>query len=161
MAEYWVASGDLQSWYEGLDYMRRQGKHKQIVWAVREDTGKRAKEIDKDDLVAFWATDPVKGIVGFGRVVKIVPNRDYPIYSGDQEDLEKNGKVYSPFTVEMEILWLAHPYPWLCLERIRDWITPYVQAGLNRIVEPENVQNWKRLFDLTMLCQEMTCRGNL
>jgi len=158
MIGYWVASGDFKWWYQSLDYMKRQGKEKQIVWAVTEDVGKRAKEIKNDDIVAFWAREPVMAIIGFGRVNKVAPQRNYPIFSGDEESLEKSGKVYSPFTIEMEILWLGPPYPWLCRERNK-WIHPgHTQAGLNRVVEPKHIEKFKQLFNLTTAYQELLDR---
>ena len=50
MIEYWVASGEFKWWYQGFDYMKRQGREKQIVWAVTEDVGKKIKEIKNDDI---------------------------------------------------------------------------------------------------------------
>ena len=154
MINYWIASGDFDSWYEGFDFMRRQGKMKHAVWAVTEEVSKRVQKIDKEDIVAFYVTEPVKGITGFGRVTRVYVREKGPII-WKEEELKG---ITHPFTIELEILWLApHIYSGLSEETI-PWLRPFVQAGLNRIADPEYVKEMQKIFNLVMSYNEILSR---
>lgn len=123
LVDYWVCSGSLEAWLQGYEHMRKNGKEKGIVWAVE-----RKAETSASDLVAFYVTAPVKGIIGFGKVTKTHLRKRNQVIWNDEP------RIRSKFTIEMEILWLA-PSIFESYIRLEEnpWIAGYNRRGLNHI----------------------------
>jgi hypothetical protein len=56
---YWLAIGPAESWEIGI---------KEKVWAVSHHNAKAWEKVQPGDLVCFYATAPVKGIIGIAKV---------------------------------------------------------------------------------------------
>ncbi len=58
---YWLAVGPVENWKIGV---------KEKIWAVSPSSSKRWEQIKKGDMVFFYATTPVKGLIGTGIVAR-------------------------------------------------------------------------------------------
>jgi len=145
---YWVGVGYFQSWLEGYEYMRQQGREKEIIWSVQ-----REASIKTDDLVALYVTAPIKGVIGFGKVTKTyLRGKGPPIWSDEPP-------IKSKFTIEMQILWLSPSIfgSYIKLEDI-PWIKGHIRGGLNHIASKKDRKNFKSVFDTTLKYHEMLRR---
>lgn len=145
---YWVATGYFESWLEGYEYMRQQGKEKEIVWAVQKEAN-----IKPGDIVSFYVTAPIKGIIGFGKVTKTYMRGKSPIiWSGEPS-------IRSKFTVEMQILWLSPSIfgSYIKLEDV-PWIKGHIRGGLNHITSKKDRRSFKSVFDTTVQYHDMLRR---
>jgi len=130
----WILSGFQQNWKIAL----QQGG----IWGVKERLKGLWLGLKKGDTAIFYATSPVKGIIGFGRIRdKFV--QDKPLWP----DEEEQRKVLYPYRFDFDIEYCLPSDRWeedrisgrdLGLGR------PDIGAGLNALANPllqERIQN--------------------
>jgi hypothetical protein len=59
--KYWLAAGPLDNWEIGI---------KKTSWAISERLRNSWSRLEKGDRLFFYVTAPIKGLVGFGTVVR-------------------------------------------------------------------------------------------
>jgi hypothetical protein len=145
---YWIAAGYFESWLQGYEYMRQQGKENEIVWSV-----KKKAQMKTDDLVALYITAPIKGIIGFGKVKKTYMRGKGPAIWSDEPPIK------SKFTIDMRILWMAPSIygSYIKLEEV-PWIKGHIRRGLNHITNKKDRNEFKSVFDTTIEYHEMLRR---
>ena len=85
----WLAIGPADNWKLGLD-----GK----VWGFAVRHGKAWARINPGDRLFFYATAPVKGIIGYGTVRRTFQGRS-PFWPEEK----KRGEILWPFRVEFSV----------------------------------------------------------
>jgi predicted RNA-binding protein len=123
---FWVLSGFRQNWTVAL----KQGG----IWGVKERLKGLWLGLQKGDVVIFYATSPIKGIIGFGRIRdKFV--QDKPLWP----DEEEQRKVLYPYRFDFDVEYCLPSDRWeedrisgrdLGLGR------PDIGAGLNALANP-------------------------
>jgi predicted RNA-binding protein len=125
----WLAIGPPNNWKIGI-----KGK----IWAVSPAQAKTWEKLEKDDRVFFYATAPVKGLIGYGVVEKTSAD-EQPFWP---QEREKN-QVLWPFRIRFSEV-KAVPEP--------DWqaqsVTPERKGIVfQRAFQPVVASNWARNLD--------------
>ncbi len=96
---YWLVVGSKKNWDIAF-------KHKNI-WGLRKTQRLLWEKIDEKDKVLFYVTNPVVGIIGYGRVrTKFV--QDKPLWP----DEIKNNEVIWPLRFEFDVEFCLPPDNW-------------------------------------------------
>lgn len=94
----WVLVGNEENWETALQ---------DSIWGVGKNLKERWEKIKKGDILVFYITRPVSGIIGFGRV-ETKFKQTTPLW----KDEIRAGKVIYPFRFEFKIDYALSPENW-------------------------------------------------
>jgi len=132
---YWLAIGPEQNLRLSVN---------RNIWGLNEHYHRSWEEVNQDDVVIFYAMKPIKGVIGYGKVLS--KTKDYqPLW--DQE--LKEGAALWPLRMNIEYLhvlpqskWNSNKVPLPPLsegitiqrsfQRLRDYLARDIIAGLGR-----------------------------
>ncbi len=107
----WLAIGPAENWQIGI---------KKKTWAVSPAQQKTWEKLAPGDLVFFYATTPVKGIIGYGRVARTDVDEN-PFWPEEK----RKGHTLWPFRITFsEVTFIS----------LRDWETSRVVPERHGIV---------------------------
>ncbi|MCL0041359.1 hypothetical protein M1N08_01230 [Dehalococcoidia bacterium] len=99
MANYWMAVGSPRNWKEAFE--------KGNTWGLTQRQKHRWEKLAENDIVLFYATERVAGVIGYGLVqTKLI--QDQPLWS---EEI-KQGKVVWPLHLEFSVEQCLPPDRW-------------------------------------------------
>lgn len=99
MPRWWLVIGSPKNWQTAFE----QGN----LWGLKESQQALWEHIDKDDLLLFYASSPVSGIIGLGSLQsKFI--QDIPLWP----DEVKINKVLWPLRLEMNVLFCWPQESW-------------------------------------------------
>ncbi|MEW6070100.1 MAG: EVE domain-containing protein [Candidatus Thermoplasmatota archaeon] len=122
----WVISGNIiENWETGI---------KQGIWGVRKGLEKFWNKISKGDILIFYVTSPVSGVIGFGRVTTKF-KQDKPLWP---DEVQSNKLIY-PFRFEFKVEYCLPRESWETKKiPIRDLKVGY-RAGINPLKNKESI----------------------
>lgn len=122
MANYWMAVGSPLNWMEAFE--------KGNIWGLTQRQKRRWGNLAENDIVLFWATETVAGIIGYGSVqTKFI--QDQPLWI---EEI-KQGKVIWPLRFEFNVEHCLPPDRWEIDRVTSDTLKLKVAVGF-QAVEP-------------------------
>lgn len=125
---FWILTGNEENWETALS----SGN----VWGVREgNLVGYWKKLEKDDLLLFYVTSPIAGVIGVGRLESKF-KQDKPLWP----DEIRAKKVIYPYRFDFKILGVVSPEKWQ-LENIsvRD-LNANIRAGINSVKNPQVIK---------------------
>lgn len=136
---FWLAIGTPENWHTAFDY--------QGIWGLKPSQRRYWERMtENQDLVFFYATSPVSGVVGFGIVrTKLLQNS--PLWPSERAE----NKVVWPLRFEFDVMSALPPAAWkdsrVALEELKSRARSGFQEIEPRLAEellralPSNVPN--------------------
>jgi len=118
--EYWLVVGSSKNW----DIAFNHGN----IWGLKQTQRHLWERLDENDKVLFYATHPVKGIIGFG-IVRTKFKQNKPLWP----DEVKQNKIIWPLRFEFDIGFCLPPDKWGSDKVISKELWP--RAGFQLIAE--------------------------
>jgi predicted RNA-binding protein len=141
--KYWILSGSKDNWRIGIT---------SSVWGVRSGLQNLWEKLQTSDVLIFYATSPISGIIGFGRL-ETKFKQDKPLW---KDEIDQNKVIY-PFRFEFKIDYVLPERDWDKLKiNINDLKLNY-WGGINSIKNIDAIKNLdqrikdKWLEDLSLL----------
>jgi len=125
----WICVGTPENWEIALS-----GN----VWGVKERLQSLWKTLQKEDLLLFYATSPIKGIIGVG-VVKNKFKQDKPLWP---EEIKENKAIW-PYRYEFKTEFVLPRSDWETKKIDISKLKLVTKAGLNPV---ENKQKIEQIF---------------
>lgn len=120
MANYWMAVGSPSNWMEAFA--------KGNIWGLRPRQKHRWENLAENDIVLFYVTEPVAGVIGYGSVqAKFV--QDKPLWF----DEVKEGKVIWPLRFEFNVDYCLPPDKWEVDRLTSDTLKLKVAVGFQSV----------------------------
>jgi hypothetical protein len=120
MANYWMAVGSPSNWMETFA--------KGNIWGLRPRQKHRWENLAENDIVLFYVTEPIAGVIGYGSVqAKFV--QDKPLWF----DEVKEGKVIWPLRFEFNVDYCLPPDKWEVDRITSDTLKLKVAVGFQSI----------------------------
>ena len=117
---YWTLSGYAENWERALA---------DNIWGVKENKLKRLwEDIEKDDILFFYVTSPISGLIGFGKVTAKF-KQDKPLWP---DEIRANKVVY-PYRWEFDPVFVLSKSDWKERKISLAGLGIGYQAGLNVI----------------------------
>ena len=120
MANYWMAVGSPSNWMEAFA--------KGNIWGLRQRQKRRWENLAENDIVLFYVTEPVAGIIGYGSV-QTKFTQDQPLWF----DEIKEGKVIWPLRFEFNVDYCLPPDKWEADRITSDTLKLKVAVGFQSI----------------------------
>ncbi len=99
MQQYWLVVGSVRNWQIAFEHGN--------IWGLKETQRHLWNQLKEDDILLFYATSPVKGIIGYG-VVRTKFRQDQPLWP---QELQKN-RVIWPLRFEFDVIYCLPPDKW-------------------------------------------------
>jgi hypothetical protein len=122
----WVSVGPPETWEVSISWN---------IWGVVEELKSVWDKLEKGDLLLFYATSPIKGIIGVGKV-KNKFRQDKPLWA---KEIEEN-KVIWPYRYEFEVEFALPRNEWKNKKVSITGLNISVRAGLNLIKDKEAIK---------------------
>lgn len=123
MPNYWMVIGSPANWKEAFE--------KGNIWELRQSQKHRWESLAENDMILFYATQPIAGLIGYGSV-QTKFRQDQPLWS--EEIKEK--KVIWPLRFEFDVDYCLPPDKWQTDRITSD--TLKLKAGLGfQPIKPE------------------------
>jgi predicted RNA-binding protein len=120
MANYWMAVGSTSNWMEAFA--------KGNIWGLRPRQKHRWENLAENDIVLFYVTEPIAGVIGYGSVqAKFV--QDKPLWF----DEVKEGKVIWPLRFEFNVDYCLPPDKWEVARITSDTLKLKVAVGFQSV----------------------------
>jgi predicted RNA-binding protein len=100
LASYWLVVGSTKNWSTAFEHGN--------IWGLKETQRQLWERINENDLLLFYATQPVSGIIGHG-IVRTKFKQSRPLWP--QEINER--RVIWPLRFEFDVVSLQVPDKWL------------------------------------------------
>jgi len=123
--KFWVSSGYPENWEAAI---------KDKVWGVRTHLKNYWKNLSKGDILAFYVTSPISGIIGFGKITKIF-EQDTPLWPEEKA----KGEVIWPFRYNFDIIYCLPKAKWKTDKIFIKDIKLPIQAGLSAVTNKEAI----------------------
>lgn len=127
--KYWSLSGSLENWDTGIS-----GN----IWGVREGLKDKWEKLSKNDILIFYVTSPVSGVIGIGKVENKFIGKE-PLWP---DEIERNEVIY-PYRFEFKVLYVLPQPTWKEKKIPIAGLRIGYQAGLN----PVSIEATKALFE--------------
>lgn len=99
-AQFWLAVGSPENWHTAFDYGG--------IWGLRRSQRRYWETItENDDIVFFYATSPVAGVVGYG-LVRTKLRQDSPLWP----DERARNEIIWPLRFEFDVMACLAPRFW-------------------------------------------------
>jgi predicted RNA-binding protein len=131
--KFWVLSGSLNNWDKGIS---------DNIWGVRVGLKKSWEKLQKGDMLIFYVTNPISGVIGIGSVEDIFEQKN-PLWP----DEIKENKVIYPYRFEFKVLYIVPKPNWNENKiNIKDLKINY-RAGLNPLANKESIKTFLERID--------------
>jgi predicted RNA-binding protein len=129
---FWILSGSKENWEKGSA---------ESIWGVKEGLKSSWEKLKPGDILLFYVTSPISGLIGFGRL-ETKFKQDKPLWP---DELMKNEVIY-PFRFEFKIDYLIP---------VRDWYERKIDisglklgywAGLNFIKDRKKIEKLNQII---------------
>ena len=127
MANYWLAVGSPENWKTAFSY--------QNIWGLKQTQRHLWDELCENDVIFFYATQPVIGVIGYG-VVKTKISQDKPLWP--QEIKEK--RVIWPLRLEFDVEKCLPYAEWPTSRIISEDLKKRTRSGFQLL--NEYIANW-------------------
>ncbi len=97
MVNYWILTGSLENWDVAIA---------NSIWGVRKSLKFKWENLKIGDILFFYASAPVSGIIGVGKVINKSEGKN-PLWA----DEVKENKVIYPYRFEFQTTYVSS-YPW-------------------------------------------------
>lgn len=129
---FWVLSGSRENWEKGAA---------ESIWGVKEGLKNSWEKLEPGDILLFYVTSPISGIVGFGRL-ETKFKQDKPLWP---DEIMKNKVVYL-YRFEFKIDYLLPPIDWYERKIDISGLKMGCWAGLNPIKDKEKINKLDQLI---------------
>lgn len=126
MNNYWMAVGSPANWRESFE--------KGNIWGLTQRQKHRWEKLGENDIILFYATETVAGIIGYGSV-QTKFRQDQPLWS----DEIKEGTVIWPLRFEFNVDYCLQPNRWESDKITSDTLKLKVAVGFQAL-EPQLAQ---------------------
>jgi predicted transcriptional regulator len=133
MPSWWIAPGSPEHW----EIAFKMGG----IWGINKKRYKRWEKLSNGDYVLFYATKPVKGVIGYG-TVKEKFKEDKLLWS----DEIKEGKVKWPYRFKFDIKYHLPREKWEQFKVSSKYINDIAKTGFNKI-KKENEEKAKEIVE--------------
>ncbi|MEW6685276.1 MAG: EVE domain-containing protein [Candidatus Edwardsbacteria bacterium] len=114
---YWIIVGPEESWKTAFSH--------QDIWGVKEALYAEWKALDPEDIIFFYVTAPIGGIIGIGRVAtKFIQDR--PLWP----DEIASGKLIYPYRFEFHVDYLIEQKEW----EIKKFLLNYLPERVEELI---------------------------
>jgi predicted RNA-binding protein len=129
---FWILSGSKENWEKGSG---------ESIWGVKEGLKNSWEKLKPGDILLFYVTSPISGLIGFGRL-ETKFKQDKPLWP---DELMKNEVIY-PFRFEFKIDYLIP---------VRDWYERKIdisglklgyRAGLNFVKDRKKIEKLNQII---------------
>ena len=129
---FWILSGSKENWEKGSA---------ESIWGVKEGLKNSWEKLKPGDILLFYVTSPISGLIGFGRL-ETKFKQDKPLWP---DELMKNEVIY-PFRFEFKIDYLIP---------VRDWYERKIdisglklgyRAGLNFVKDRKKIEKLNQII---------------
>jgi hypothetical protein len=121
---FWALTGSEENWDKGIS---------ETIWGVVEGLKSQWDKIEKGDLLLFYATKPVSGIIGIGRVESKF-KQDKPLWA---KEIQEN-KVIWPYRFDFKVEYALPRSEWISKRVTSERV---YRAGINSIINIEAVKS--------------------
>ncbi|MBL7165611.1 MAG: EVE domain-containing protein [Dehalococcoidales bacterium] len=118
MSNYWLAVGSRRNWETALAHGN--------IWGLKDTQRHMWERIQKGDVLLFYSTRPVGGIIGHG-VVQTTFRQNRPLWP----DERRKGTVIWPLRIEFDVLFCWPPDRWVMDRLVSSDIWP--RAGFQML----------------------------
>lgn len=118
--QYWLVLGNPENWEIAF-------KHG-YIWGLRESQRHLWNSINEDDVALFYATSPVKGIIGYG-AIRTKFKQDKPLWPQET----KENKVIWPLRFEFDVEYCLPQDRWLDSKVVPEVLRPRLRSGFQSI----------------------------
>jgi hypothetical protein len=133
--EVWISVGTPENWETAI-----AGN----IWGVVEGRKNVWEKLQKGDILLFYATSPIKGIIGVGRI-KNKFKQDKPLWA---KEIKEN-RVIWPYRYDFEVEFLLPRSDWENKKVSITGLNVNIRTGLNLIKDREVVKLLLQRMDET------------
>jgi hypothetical protein len=120
---FWISTGSVQNWEKAIA---------ENIWGVVEGLKSQWEKLERGDILFFYATSPVSGVIGLGRIESKF-KQDKPLW--DKE--VKENKIIWPYRYDFKVEYVLPRSDWETRQTKIDGININVRSGLNSIRDKE------------------------
>jgi predicted RNA-binding protein len=120
LINYWMVVGSPANWKEAFE--------KGNIWGLRQRQKHRWETLAENDIILFYATNPIAGLIGYGSV-QTKFRQDQPLWS---EEI-KEGKIIWPLRFEFNVDYCLPPDTWEADKITSDTLKLRVSIGFQSI----------------------------
>ncbi|MDD5699776.1 MAG: EVE domain-containing protein [Candidatus Nanoarchaeia archaeon] len=128
MVNYWILTGSLENWDVAIA---------NSIWGVRDVLKSKWDSLDIGDILFFYTTIPVSGIIGVGRVTNKFESKS-PLWA---DEIRENKLIY-PYRFEFQTFYVC-PQPWADKKISIGGLKVGFWAGLNFLNNEEAIEELK------------------
>lgn len=126
MVNYWILTGSLKNWDRGIS---------DTVWGCKPELKERWNKLQVGDVLFFYVSSPISGIVGLGKVTKKF-EASSPLWP---DEIIENKIIY-PYRFEFKIDYVLPKSEWKEKGiKIKDLNIPF-RAGINLFTNEEVIK---------------------
>ena len=120
--KYWLVVGSPKNWETAFKYGN--------IWGLKDSARQKLlwEQIAEGDILIFYATSPVSGVIGYG-VVKTKFKQDRPLWPKEV----KENKVIWPLRFEFDVEYLIPQTDWVDGKVSMEELKPIVRGGFQEI----------------------------
>jgi len=120
--KYWLVVGSPKNWETAFKYGN--------IWGLKDSARQKLlwEQIAEGDILIFYATSPVSGVIGYG-VVKTKFKQDRPLWPKEV----KENRVIWPLRFEFDVEYLIPQTDWVNGKVSREELKPIVRGGFQEI----------------------------
>jgi predicted RNA-binding protein len=129
---FWILSGSKENWEKGSV---------ESIWGVKEGLKSSWEKLKPGDILLFYVTSPISGLIGFGRL-ETKFKQDKPLWP---DELMKNEVIY-PFRFEFKIDYLVPARDWYERKIDISGLKLGYWAGLNFIKDRKKIEKLNQII---------------
>jgi len=111
MVTYWLVVGSPENWHTAFEHGD--------IWGLKETQRRLWENLRENDIVLFYATRPVGGLIGYGSV-RTKFRQNQPLWPQELQE----GKVIWPLRFEFDVEYCLPPDRWKTQKRISKELWP-------------------------------------
>ena len=130
----WVLTGTEENWDKGIG---------ETIWGVVEGLKFHWEKIEKGDVLIFYVTRPISGVIGVGRVESKF-KQDKPLWAAEI----KENKVIWPYRFDFKVEYVLPKSEWENKKVGVEDLRVNYRAGINPIANKETVKSLLKRADM-------------
>jgi predicted RNA-binding protein with PUA-like domain len=145
--QVWISTGTAENWETAIPGS---------IWGVVEGLKNRWEKLQKGDLLLFYATSPISGIIGIAKIENKF-KQDKPLWA---EELKKNQVIW-PYRYDFKVEFVLPRMDWESRKVSTAGLKVSIMAGLNPVKDKETTKLLLQKMDqiwnteLTKLVEEI------
>jgi hypothetical protein len=121
--QLWISTGTVENWEKAIA---------ENIWGVVEGLKSQWEKLEKNDLLLFYVSAPVSGIIGVGRIESKF-KQDKPLWNKEV----KENKVIWPYRYDFKVEYVLPRTEWEQKKTAVSGLNVNIRAGLNSIRDKE------------------------